>query len=136
MIDTPWLAAGKFINIDILLIEIIGRGDPPSDDFLRKMKLTNDIYVNLHGWEKIYLLVGARGFECAGGAQASLEGCFIRLWQTPTLIPMCQATYVLARTLKIFLLSWLFCNQETLQYGAQKNPSATDRFLSFLNHVL
>ena len=82
------------------------------------------------------LLVGARGFECAGGAQASLEGCFIRLWRTPTLIPMCQATYVLARTLKIFLLSWLFCNQETLQYGSQKNPSATDRFLSFLNHVL
>ena len=27
-------------------------------------------------------------------------------WRTPTLIPMCQATYVLDRTSEIFFLSW------------------------------
>ncbi len=57
-----------------------------------------------------------------------MEG--IRLWWTPTLIPMCQATYVLDRTSEIFLLSWLVCNQETLRYGAHRNPLITDRFLS------
>jgi len=30
------------------------------------------------------VLVGARRFECARGAQASLEGCFTRLRRAPT----------------------------------------------------
>jgi hypothetical protein len=75
-------------------------------------------------------LFGGR-FECTGGAQASLEGCFIRLWRTPTLIPMYQATYVHDRTSDIFLLSWLFSNQETLWYGAQKSLQQLTAFCLF-----
>jgi hypothetical protein len=80
--------------------------------------------------------VGARGFECAKGAQALLRDCFVRLRRTPTVLEIAPANSVLDQISGISLFLSQSHGQGNLQCGGRRNPQAAGRLYFSLMRVL